>query len=121
MTLADLLFTINIAFIATHELDAIYRHEWRIFQTFIPFYDRLSDEAAYQLFTVLHIPLFMFILWGTQFRDFQIGFDFFALIHISLHWLFRKHPHYEFNNHFSWFLIAGVAPFSILHLLMIFS
>ncbi len=115
----DSLFFINIAWIMTHELDAIQRHEWRIFQTFVPFYNRLSDENAYRLFTLLHLPLVVWVVWGAQFQPFQIAFDLFLLIHIGLHALFRKHPYYEFNNPFSWLLIAGVAPFALLHLALI--
>ena len=103
----DMLFFLNIAWIATHELDAIYRREWRIFQTFVPFYDRLDDDMAYRLFAALHIPLLAWILWAAQFEGFQIGFDLFLLIHIGLHWLLRNHPQNEFNNRFSQFLIVG--------------
>ena len=120
-TSADMLFFINIAWLVAHELDAINRHEWRIFQTFVPLYDRLNDVNAYRLFVILHIPLLAWIIRAAQFRGFQVGFDLFLLIHIGLHWLFRNHPQNEFNNHFSQFLIIGVAPFALLHLGLVIS
>jgi len=112
----ELLFIVCIAWFAAHELDATGCHEWRIFQTFIPYYDRLSDAGAYRLFAGLHIPLFVWIIWGAQFRSFQIGFDLFLIVHIGLHWFFRNHPQYEFSTLFSRILISGVAPLSLLHL-----
>jgi hypothetical protein len=112
----EIVFAVNVAWLATHELDAIQRHEWRIFQTFTPFMDRLSDARMYQLFTAAHIPVFAALIWAGQYEAFQIGFDVFLVGHIGLHWLFRDHPHNEFNNWFSQFLIIGVAPLAVLHL-----
>jgi hypothetical protein len=115
-TPATIVFFINIAWMMVHELDAIDRHEWRIFQTFVPLYDRLDDVNAYRFFAVLHVPLLAWILWAAQFRGVQVGFDLFLLIHIGLHRLFRHHPQNALNNWFSQFLIIGVAPFALLHL-----
>ena len=52
----DLIFYLGIACLFTHELDAIQRHEWRIF----PFLRKLKDETAFYIFTLLHIPLWFF-------------------------------------------------------------
>ena len=108
------LFFINIALLTTHELDAIYRHEWRIF------FGRttLSDETAYQLFTLLHIPLFAWIFWqaGQGDRWFEIVFDLFLIVHVGLHHLFRNHPAYEFNNRFSNAIIRSTGLLGLIHL-----
>lgn len=55
----DLIFYIGIALLLTHELDAIARNEWRMF----PFICRLKDDIGYKVFIILHIPLFVLILW----------------------------------------------------------
>jgi hypothetical protein len=111
--LAALLFPLIVGFIATHELDAIARHEWRLFFFLSPF----DDVMAFRIFTLLHIPLFAWILWAAQFPAFQIGFSSFVIIHAGLHWLLRHHPRYVFNNPFSWFLIAGPVPLCAVHLM----
>jgi surface polysaccharide O-acyltransferase-like enzyme len=103
------LFVLMMGFIATHELDAIARHEWRLFFFLAPF----DDTTAFRIFTVIHIPLFAWIVWAAPFQAFQIDFTSFVIIHAGLHWLMRHHPRYEFNNAFSWFLIAGPVPLCI--------
>lgn len=109
---APILFYVILGFLFTHELDAIQRHEWRLFFFLAPF----GDVTAFRLFTLLHIPLFAWIIRAAQFPAFQMGFSIFVIVHAGLHWLMRRHPHYEFNNALSWFLIAGPVPLAVLHL-----
>jgi hypothetical protein len=108
----NLLFFIGIAWLATHELDAILHHEWRIFFFLKPF----NDVTAYRIFTVLHIPLFAIIIWFAPIRTFQIGFDLFLIVHVGLHWICRHHPKYEFNDWFSNMLIIGAGVVGAIHL-----
>lgn len=109
------LFFVNVAWLATHELDAIAKHEWRIFFFLNPF----DDLTAYRLFTALHIPLFALIIALSNQRNFQIGFDVFLIAHAGLHWLFRHHPKYEFHDRFSHALIVGAALLGLLHLILV--
>ncbi len=111
----NLLFILNITFLTIHELDAIHQHEWRVFFAFTG----LSDEAAYRLFTALHVPLLMFIFWNLQIRPFQIGLDIFLIIHAGLHWILRNHPLVTFNNWFSRIWIFGGALFGAIHLFLL--
>lgn len=113
--LATGLFLINIAWITTHELDAIHHHEWRI----LPLTSWMNDIWGYRVFVLAHIPLMIVLMWGITSREFQIIFDVFLVIHVGLHGLFRNHPHYTFNNRLSVLLIVGVVPFAILHLMLI--
>jgi hypothetical protein len=110
-----LLFLVNIAWIFAHELDAIQQHEWRFF----PFLRPFSDVTAYRIFVALHIPLLAWIIWASPYRDFQIGFDLFLIVHAGLHWALRNHPLIEFRNAFSRLLIFGVVPLAVLHLALI--
>lgn len=112
---ADLLFMLNLAFIATHELDAVAQHEWRV----LPITSWMTDTWGYRAFIPLHIPLFVIIFWAMPSRDFQIGMDIFLVIHAGLHLLFRNHPDYTFDNLLSRFLIFGVVPLAVLHLIWI--
>jgi hypothetical protein len=69
------------------------------------------------LFAAIHIPLYVFLLWGVSTngtamnQSFVRGLDIFCIIHVLLHLLFIKHPDYQFNNWYSWTLIfaAGLA------------
>lgn len=107
-----LLFLTGLAGITAHELDAIQRHEWRIFPLTAPF----DDTTGYRLFVFLHIPLMVALIWFSNSQPFQMGFDLFLILHVGLHWGFRKHPLYEFHNPFSVLLIVFPALVAILHL-----
>ncbi len=112
---ATLLFYVCMGFMATHELDAIQRREWRLLFLGAP----LDDETAFHLFTVLHVPLFAWIMWAASYPAFQTGFSLFAVIHAGVHWLVRRHPRNELNNPFSWFLIGGAALCGAAYLWMV--
>ncbi|CAE7220407.1 unnamed protein product [Symbiodinium sp. CCMP2592] len=109
-------FDLSFAAMLTHEMDATFRHEWRI----LPLLSLISDDdLARDVFIVLHIPLCWLFL--TVFRDNKAARSFFcvfAMIHVGLHYLLRHHPKYEFNNAVSWSIIvlSGVAGFA--HLLI---
>ena len=111
-----ILFLLGVALLATHELDAIYRHEWRLFFGWTP----LSDESAYRLFTLLHVPLFVFLYYQAARGDrwFENAFDAFLMIHVGLHFAFRRHPQNEFRNAFSQTLIWGAGATGLLHLVL---
>lgn len=113
----DLLFYLGIALLFTHELDAIKRHEWRIF----PFISRLPDDTAYHVFVLLHVPLFLLILWLNYHPSenvrywFQLSMDVFFIVHLGLHRLFRRHAEYEFNSIFSKSIIFLNAVVGLAH------
>jgi hypothetical protein len=111
----QILFFVNVAWMTTHELDAIKQHEWRIF----PLTSVLPEQTGYLIFTALHVPLFTWILWAAEATRFQIGFDVFMILHAGLHWLFRQHPQYEFDNWFSQIIIWGGIPLGVLHLMLL--
>jgi hypothetical protein len=101
----DLLYYAMLAAFLTHELDAVKRHEWRV----LPLTRFLRDRLGEQLFIWSHVPLILAILWFGEDAPGADGFRFglaaFAVVHVGLHWLFRRHPAYEFNNPSSWSLI----------------
>lgn len=110
----DLIFLTGVAFLFTHELDAIKQGEWRFFFAPTP----LSDETAYRLFTAVHVPLFVVFLWNWQSPAFQVGVNLFLIVHALLHWLLRNHPKITFNNAFSRLWIFGGALLGALHLVL---
>ena len=115
-TFIEVLFIVNVSFLLMgHELDAIQHHEWRFFFVLVP----LSDQSAYRVFTLLHIPLFVFIIWNLRAPWFQVGFDVFLMIHAGAHWILRNHPKIKFNNWFSRLWIFGGAFLGGFHLVLL--
>ncbi|MBI9075138.1 MAG: hypothetical protein JEZ02_06975 [Desulfatibacillum sp.] len=117
----DVLFYLGIALLITHELDAIHRHEWRMF----PLINRLKEDAAYQTFVVLHIPLFMLVLWFAGHPSqtarfwFQVTMDIFFMVHLGLHLLLRGHGQNEFGNALSKTILVSTALVGGVHLPLI--
>ena len=100
----DLLYYSLVGAFFTHELDAVKRHEWRV----MPLLRALPERLGEQIFIWLHVPLFALLLWGGD-GDLKsatrVGLAGFGILHVGLHFIFRKHPAYEFNNPSSWGLI----------------
>ena len=117
LTNPDILFRLMLALFLCHELDAIRHHEWRLFA----FINRLNDDAAYAVFAVLHIPLFLLFLWfvAQPATWFYIAADSFAIIHLGLHTWFRTDPRYEFHGFVSHLFIGGTAVCGAVHLLLL--
>lgn len=100
----EILYYLMVGAFFTHELDAVKRHEWRV----LPLLRSLPERVGEQTFIWAHVPLFAFLLWGGDSHPAsatRVGFAAFAIAHAGLHYAFRKHPAYEFNNPSSWGLI----------------
>lgn len=110
-----ILFLFNLALFLLHEMDAIRRSEWRLF---IVLKD-LEDSKAYQVFTFIHLFLYVIIL-SLLFSQYQtITFwvlDIFFIIHAILHLLFERHPRNEFKNTFSRAIIYPMGMLAAIHL-----
>lgn len=109
-----LLFLTVVSFLVAHELDAIRQQEWRFF--FAPV--AVSDETAYRIFTALHAPMFVIVLWYGESPAFQMGVDVFMIVHWLLHLGLRNHPTIQFESWFSRFWIVGGASLGAFHLLL---
>ena len=117
MIAADLLFFGMVGLLATHELDAVQKHEWRV----LPLTSWMSDELGRIVFLVAHVPLFFLIAWvGAQGSMSPPAFllSGFSIVHIGLHWVFRNNPKYEFRGLISNSLIAGAGVFGGAHLIV---
>lgn len=122
---SDLVFYAGLALLVTHELDAVHRHEWRMF----PFLSKLDDGKGYQLFVLLHIPLLVLIFWlmshpsGNVRFWFQVSMDVFFVVHFVLHfvlhYLLREHRSNEFSERFSKQIVAVTAATGLIHLVLL--
>jgi hypothetical protein len=116
----DYFFYLGFATLATHELDAISKHEWRV----LPLTNWLSDEHGFIVFLFFHIPLFAILVGlvassnrAIRYRS-RIAFSVFLIIHGVLHLLFIGHADYEFVTVYSNFLIFGGALCGLIHVIL---
>ena len=115
----NIIFYLGLSLLLVHELDAIKRREWRIF----PLLSKMkNDENAYYIFSGLHIPLFVMILFFITHPNQNIKIwacvilDVFFIIHLFLHYLLKQHKENEFNNVFSTVVITSMAAIGAIHL-----
>ena len=121
--MVGMVFITALAFMFTHELDAITRHEWRIF----PWLRDLPDQLGRNIFVTAHVPVFALLMWcvfaatdGTQWI-FRVAFAAFCIVHVILHRLLATHPANEFDNPLSQTLIWGAGGFGCLYLVLAFA
>ncbi|WP_324133229.1 DUF6713 family protein [Bosea sp. (in: a-proteobacteria)] len=115
----DLLYFAMLGAFFTHELDAVKRHEWRV----LPLTSFLPDRIGEQTFIWLHLPLFALLLWGgygDPANATRMGLSAFAIVHVGLHILYRRHPANEFNNVSSWSLIVLTGLLGAAYLALLF-
>lgn len=120
LKMSNFFYILALTLLITHELDAIYRHEWRIF----PLLNKLDEQLSAKIFILAHIPLFFIIFWLSFYASqtvsemTRITIAGFCIIHVGLHILLRKHPKNEFNNPISQFLIWSCAMSGALYLIL---
>ena len=109
--LREWLFLLGYGLLATHELDAVLRAEWRV----LPGLSMLDETIARPLFVWLHVPLFALLTgWvgsanAETRRRTRHGISLFLVVHAGLHLLFSGHRHYDFHGSTSSLLIFGGA------------
>lgn len=116
----DFFFYIGFAALATHELDAVSKHEWRV----LPLTSWLPDEYGFLVFLFFHIPLFAILAWliansnqTVRYRS-RLGVSIFLIVHGVLHLLFAGHRLYEFTSAYSNMLIFGGALCGLTHIVL---
>lgn len=111
------LFYLGLGFIATHELDAVTQHEWRLLYIL----RSLPEAVAAQVFVAVHVPLFAVLIWLTHHpklglraaaRAALMGF---LVIHVLLHWRLSGHALYSFHAPLSIMLIWGGGLMGMLY------
>ena len=114
------LYYLGLAFLFTHELDAMTHSEWRI----LPILRGMPDATASPLFVSLHVPLFFAILWLSQhprerLRDAtRQAVAAFLPVHAVLHFALSTEPQYEFHGLLSRILIAAAGVAGLVYLSM---
>ena len=114
------IFYLGFGTLATHELDAMSNHEWRV----LPLTSWIPDEYGISVFLFMHIPLFAILVAlaasiNTKIRNrSRIGISIFLLFYGLLHSLFIGNENYEFTNLSSNILIYGAAALGFVYLLL---
>lgn len=104
-------FVLAVALMSVHELDAMQRHEWRIF----PGLSLLPARTGMLVFVWAHVPLFALVFWygagsiNTGGNGFSAGFCAFCVAHAFVHWAYERHPRCEFKNPLSRSIIWSCA------------
>jgi len=115
------LFALTLSLLLVHELDAIRAKEWRMFVVL----QDLPEPKAYQIFALVHLPLFWMILLvltrgsATAVTVLHYVVDIFLIGHTALHIGFRKHPNNGFTSVFSQVIIYAAGLAAMAHLLVI--
>ncbi|MEM9950516.1 MAG: DUF6713 family protein [Chloroflexota bacterium] len=113
----DWLIWLNLAWLIGHELDAIQQHEWRFFAQ--PF--TIDDDHAYQIFTLLHVPAMVLILWAMALPAFGIGLSVFLIVHALVHFALRNHDLITFDSALSRLMIYAPIPTSIVYFFLVYT
>ena len=110
-------FSFCLAFLISHELDAVTAKEWRI----LPGLSLVDDKAAEFWFVALHVPLSALLLLGLlgpNQASWIRGIDLFAIAHAGAHLAYLRDPRNGFGRPLSWLLIGGAAAMGGLDLLL---
>ena len=116
--ISNIIFAIALALLFTHEMDAVRRQEWKMFVIL----KDMSDEKAYRIFTLLHIPLYalFFLLW---LFDYLLALfyllDIFLILHLFIHIGFSKHSGNNLKNRISKGIIISAGLLAFIHLIII--
>ena len=112
------IFALELALLFTHEMDAIRRHEWKMFIGL----NKMADETAYRIFLLLHIPLYALALL-LLFSPFSlVGYyvvDIFLLAHMLIHLAFKNHPANQLDGIISKTIINAAGLLAVVHLIAI--
>ena len=96
----NFVYTLAIAALFTHEMDAVLAEEWRLLYVLRD----LPEGTAYPVFLFMHIPLYFLILWFGQHHNdrlregFRLGLAAFLVIHAGLHARLSDAPEYGFEG-----------------------
>ena len=114
----NIIFSLELALLFVHEMDAVRRQEWKMF---VKLKD-MEDEKAYRVFMLLHIPLYTAILALLLSGYYRIGFyitGVFLIAHTLVHTGFRKHTANKLTSGISKSIIFISGILAAVHLLLI--
>ncbi len=118
--LKNYLFILTISLLILHEMDAIRRKEWKLFVVL----KDMKEEPGYLVFSLLHLPLCIIILYfimnssGQYYHVFTLAINGFLIFHGGIHLLFRTKTGNEFKGVYSYTIIFLMSIFAGLQLIL---
>ncbi len=113
----QIILSLELALLFTHEMDAIRHKEWNMF---IILKD-MHEKKAYQFFMLLHVPLYalvLFLLFSNHQKSAVFVIDLFLIGHMFVHRGFKNHPANNLGNPLSKILINAAGLLAIIHLIL---
>lgn len=110
-----LLFT-NLSLLILHEMDAIHCKEWKM----VAFLNKLPDSKGRTIFSILHLPLFITILFLIEYQ-FETLFwilNIFLVFHLLIHILMNKFKFNNFKSKYSSLLIISMGLIGAISVLL---
>ncbi len=110
-------FYLGLSLLVCHELDAVFRHEWRI----LPGLSLLPDDPARTLFVIIHVPVFVLLFSLTGHvsdiirKRSQFGVDAFLIGHALVHFVMSGHELYDFEPPVETITVYGGALVGFIH------
>ncbi|NND66142.1 MAG: hypothetical protein HKN19_01025 [Halioglobus sp.] len=107
--MGSLIYYLGIALLFTHEMDAVMYAEWQLLLVLRD----MSDEVAYPVFLVLHVPAFFMFFWLSHHsnRRIQTVFRGSAAAFLVLHAVIHTYNADAAANQFS-----GLLSYSLIYL-----
>ena len=109
----DLSLLMAVALLMVHEMDAVTHAEWRL----LPGLSLLDDDVAREVFILLHIPLYVFLLWALFFATWKrraaLIVTGLILLHAIVHFLLSGHSLYTFVGPIETITVYGAGLFSL--------
>lgn len=116
-----LLFCLVLALFIGHELDAVWRNEWRM----LPGFWLLPEREAQIAFVLAHVPLLTGVFWLTSHPHDRLRFigqltiDLLLAVHAAVHYALSGHPLYEFQPPVEWVTVYGAGLAGLLHAVLL--
>lgn len=105
----NLSLVITLALFAVHEMDAITHAEWRL----LPILSGMQEQAAREMFVLLHIPLFAGAFWAVFFASWKRMaaqvLSGLTILHAIVHFLLSGHALYTFAAPIETITVYGAA------------
>lgn len=119
--LGSLIYWLAFSLFICHEMDAVARAEWNLLYVLRD----LEDSAAYIWFILLHIPIYVALLWGSSAggrleKIARMGLTVLLVIHAGLHFRLQNDPLYLFEPPVETITVYGAAAASMIYLALQF-
>ena len=112
------IYYLGIAFLFTHEMDAVMHAEWQLLYLLRD----LNSDLAYTVFVALHVPAFFLFFWLGHHDSDRIRQTFrgltaaFLIVHAAIHAYSADAPANQFSGIFSYSLIYVAALLGLCYL-----